>query len=642
MDSQMPIFRKPAILLADGRVKKVKNKTRRLRVWKTKEGQMVKVGNRNVMVPKGESDRFINTINLKLLIDKTRKSTNKAVVRAKPPVNRAESNGAMLSNIVSHIGNVNHELNRRLDSLFVPRAPISVPAPVANVAKVEAEPKEVLIKPEPIPSPPPIVEKAVVAEKPKEKKQWDISPPDRQNMYEELKRKAKEKNLAAPVDIEKAIQLAKEERDAADEALRLANRSLPKKAVDAVANVGSAGVNAASNVGKAGVNTFRSLTNILSDAISSRRHAIEPEDERVSFVGEWGADESPANAQAEEKPTKTKKKKAEADKLAPGPKTKPKQVVVDAPLQPDPIPEAPPSILGREKAIKDYLKDELKKQGKSVAGVANLRTDASIRKKLLEVLGSQDAVNGFISGLNGPETPVKKDSDAGAAASADPPDAPDPAAGANMPPLVEEKEVEGNGSCCKDTPKCAECSGDYGLSNFEIDKIMEPWKKNGMYKGTYSVDTFDDLIKETKHGIESFGFIFNTLTSKESEEGEVGHWVAVYIDSDDFSVYYIDSYGDEPSEEFLASLKNLLNKMGAPVYYKMKINRIKQQAENSSTCGYHSMRNLVKLFNGEGFKDVTGWSEVRKNEKDIKKYIRHPALLTRGAGRLSVIPFDEV
>src|SRR5690606_38174267 len=99
------------------------------------------------------------------------------------------------------------------------------------------------------------------------------------------------------------------------------------------------------------------------------------------------------------------------------------------------------------------------------------------------------------------------------------------------------------------------------------------------------------------------------------------NWTGLYVDADkDKSVEYYDSFADDPPESLMKDLKQLVDKINPSVYLKFKINKIKQQAEDSNNCGIHAMNFLIDRFNGKSFKDCSGWSDIVNSEKRAKKF----------------------
>jgi len=70
----------------------------------------------------------------------------------------------------------------------------------------------------------------------------------------------------------------------------------------------------------------------------------------------------------------------------------------------------------------------------------------------------------------------------------------------------------------------------------------------------------------------------------------------------------------------MKGIKTLINKIRPDTYLKFKVNHIKEQSVKSDNCGWFSCRFLMNRFEGYPFKDVTHFSEVGKNENEIKEF----------------------
>jgi hypothetical protein len=145
---------------------------------------------------------------------------------------------------------------------------------------------------------------------------------------------------------------------------------------------------------------------------------------------------------------------------------------------------------------------------------------------------------------------------------------------------------------------------------------MAPYAKKG-FLGVVAVDEIPQLIKRSL-SYDKFGFVMNTDYSYEPGS----HWVAVYIDTiDDCSLEYYNSFAEPPDPIFLKEIKKLIDAHKLGIYLKFKVNKIKQQAENSSLCGFHAMRFLMNRFDGKPFVDCSGYSDVRNSEKKAGKML---------------------
>ena len=154
-----------------------------------------------------------------------------------------------------------------------------------------------------------------------------------------------------------------------------------------------------------------------------------------------------------------------------------------------------------------------------------------------------------------------------------------------------------------------------GLFDTEINAMMKDFKEDGWTQCIAS-DEIPKLLKHVKKG-KPLAFIINTDPSNKPGE----HWQAVYIDPKrDRSVEFYDSYGDSPSLELMKGIKLIIGKMKPETYLKFKVNKIKEQSANTANCGWFCMKFLIDRFNGIPFKECTGFSQVAKGERDIKKF----------------------
>jgi hypothetical protein len=147
-----------------------------------------------------------------------------------------------------------------------------------------------------------------------------------------------------------------------------------------------------------------------------------------------------------------------------------------------------------------------------------------------------------------------------------------------------------------------------GLTDVQINEAM---RKHKRYAGTFAADEMSTIpISST------FGFIMNT----EPRAIHHGHWIAVYVDSEDAkAVEYFDPFGEEPNETFMKALAPLVEQLDCDEYLKLKINRIKVQDITTDTCGWHSMKFLTDRFSGKPFREITGFDDSIRGEADVEK-----------------------
>jgi hypothetical protein len=151
-----------------------------------------------------------------------------------------------------------------------------------------------------------------------------------------------------------------------------------------------------------------------------------------------------------------------------------------------------------------------------------------------------------------------------------------------------------------------------GLWNDEIEKILKLKIK----------DTVPFVNNQTKR----FGFIMNTADSSSDGSGEngnsLGHWVSTYINNEDDypSIEYFDSFGDDPKESTIQSLKQMACRINREKYFKFKINKLKLQPEKSPHCGHYAIKFLEDRFNGIPFSEASGYDAyIERFKPDFSK-----------------------
>jgi len=162
----------------------------------------------------------------------------------------------------------------------------------------------------------------------------------------------------------------------------------------------------------------------------------------------------------------------------------------------------------------------------------------------------------------------------------------------------EDQNTQGNGKKIND----------FGLWNYQIDKIMEPFK---LYIKTITLDELDDMIK----------YIYNNKILIGSFILNIGnHWTAIYYDfTNEFVLEYYDPFGEPPKSIIIKLFKDLILKFNIEVFVKFKINRIQQQNIKTSNCGWFSMYYLIMRYNNYTFKYITKFKSVKQEEQNIEQ-----------------------
>lgn len=150
-----------------------------------------------------------------------------------------------------------------------------------------------------------------------------------------------------------------------------------------------------------------------------------------------------------------------------------------------------------------------------------------------------------------------------------------------------------------------------GLSTDEINQIMSQYPH---FSGTYASDQILSAPIKTKT---EFGIVINK--DKINQCGS--HWVALYSNGHS-TLEYFDSFGNNPTPTLLKDLKIIAKKIGAEDYLQLKINKIIQQEDQTTNCGFFSCKFLIDRFKGKPFRESTKYDDSIKGEKNIEEFKR--------------------
>lgn len=153
-----------------------------------------------------------------------------------------------------------------------------------------------------------------------------------------------------------------------------------------------------------------------------------------------------------------------------------------------------------------------------------------------------------------------------------------------------------------------------GLYDTQIHKIME--NKAKRFVPVIMSDEIPTLLPYVSPKTKEFGFIINSTSSKTSGQ----HWRAVFIDVPNSEIDYYDSLVSQPTKEFLRDIKLLVDKINPNTYMKLKINMIKQQADDTENCGFFSCAFLINRFKNKPFKNASFADKSDIGEYEIEKF----------------------
>ena len=147
-----------------------------------------------------------------------------------------------------------------------------------------------------------------------------------------------------------------------------------------------------------------------------------------------------------------------------------------------------------------------------------------------------------------------------------------------------------------------------GLWDYEIESMM---KGVPNFQGCIAADQVEKLPPN-----KYMSFIMNLSPTNKSGS----HWVACHMDTNnEKEIDYYDSFGREPSKDFVKQIHTLVKKIKPNTYLKFKSNKVVDQRANSDTCGWHCIKFILDREHGVPFKETTGYSNVKKGEEEVKK-----------------------
>jgi hypothetical protein len=182
-----------------------------------------------------------------------------------------------------------------------------------------------------------------------------------------------------------------------------------------------------------------------------------------------------------------------------------------------------------------------------------------------------------------------------------------PESGINIPPptqqeRINEEDIGGEGA--------GKIEG--GLMNTEIDDMMKSTKS---FKGSIPADMIHTLPSNK---------VMNFIINKDKSGQPGSHWCCVYIDTIyDKEICYYDPLGNPPSKEVENDLKELVKRINPRHKLKYKVNTMRNQKNNTDTCGFMCMRFLKDMIRGDSFKKATGY--CNKHNKDNSNHFEDKA-----------------
>lgn len=154
------------------------------------------------------------------------------------------------------------------------------------------------------------------------------------------------------------------------------------------------------------------------------------------------------------------------------------------------------------------------------------------------------------------------------------------------------------------------------LSNFDIENVLKQYEKKYNdfvmlgavprdFKNTdYCKNNYtkDNILKLINNGKNRFGSIFNLDYSYQSGS----HWVSLFVDINKGQIYYIDSVGKKPKDEFI-DLMNLFEEIIKEKNKNIKIDKrigTTDHQNKNTECGVYSISFILRFLDGESFDNI--------------------------------------
>ena len=249
----------------------------------------------------------------------------------------------------------------------------------------------------------------------------------------------------------------------------------------------------------------------------------------------------------------------------------------------------------RRDALRDEFRDKLQKQGLTGTALGNaVEREVKKDKKLQNMIEEVKAIENFEDTMDA-RISLEIETD--------------------YYPKVEELNNSTEGTEESDISGAGKYSNwRKGLYDTEIHKIMEHKAKR--FVPVIMSDEIPKLLPYVNQKTKEFAFIINSTSSKTSGQ----HWRAIFIDVPNSEIDYYDSLVSSPTKEFLRDIKLLIDKIDPNTYMKLKINMIKQQADDTENCGFFACKFIIDRFKNKAFKNACGSDKSDIGEYEIEKF----------------------
>lgn len=151
------------------------------------------------------------------------------------------------------------------------------------------------------------------------------------------------------------------------------------------------------------------------------------------------------------------------------------------------------------------------------------------------------------------------------------------------------------------------------LNTLNINDVMDQYTKKHpefIFLGAVPMDfdnpkvtnisniNYDQLVRRKKTKL---GIVFNLDESWKSGS----HWVGMYSDLERGQIYYFDSYGIQPEPRVRVLMRRIAKWMESRGLHHPDVNfNNKRYQYGGSECGVYSIHFILRMLNGESFKDI--------------------------------------
>ena len=155
-----------------------------------------------------------------------------------------------------------------------------------------------------------------------------------------------------------------------------------------------------------------------------------------------------------------------------------------------------------------------------------------------------------------------------------------------------------------------------GLYDDQIEQIMHQGGHK-KYVPVIMSDQIPEIAKYVTPKTREFGFVINNEDSSKSGQ----HWMACYVNKDRAEICFYDPLVSQPTKRFMHDIKQVVDRMHPDVYFKLKVNGVRDQNPKTNDCGFFSSKFLLDMFHGKKFRTATHFDDASgKGERMIEKF----------------------